>query len=311
MKRVFGSCRDIAPGTRPIVTIGMFDGVHLGHQDVINATLKTACERGEPAVAVTFDVHPRRILAPETAPPTITSLEHRLVLFERLELDATVVLPFSKELANTTAAEFVDSILVRCLHAGGLVLGHDAHLGKEQEGSTDYLRRVGEANGFSVKVVEPRKLDNTVVSSTAIRNAVTNGELATAESMLGRPVSVLGTVIEGMGLARALGFPTLNLDPHHELRPPTGVYLSHTRCGDTCWNSITNIGHKPTVRPRTDNDVLVESHLLNYAGNLYGQTVEVQFIKRLRNEQRFESHDELAAQVCQDIAEARSFFTRL
>ncbi|MBN2710852.1 MAG: bifunctional riboflavin kinase/FAD synthetase [Planctomycetes bacterium] len=308
MFRFFNPCDNIFSGKRPVVTIGMFDGVHKGHQKVINETTAMAGELGQPSLAITFDVHPRAVLPSHDAPEMITTLEHRLVLFERLGLDATLIMPFNDKLAKMRADDFINQILAGCLKASGVVLGSDARFGCDRAGNARYLESVGEKYGFRAREVMLLEKDGTKISSSAIRKAVTEGDLDRAEEMLSRKVSVLGTIISGQGLGRKLGFPTLNLDPHHELHPPKGVYITKARCGQTTWNSVTNIGHRPTIDASNPRDVLIETHLFDFNGNLYGQNAEVSFLKRIRSETKFESQEELTKQVMQDIDDARAYF---
>ncbi len=310
MLRVFGQSESPLPGQRPVVTIGMFDGVHRGHQAVLGRTQAVACERGVPSLAITFDVHPRRRLEPGQSPAMITSLEHRLVLLEERGLVAVWVLSFDEALARMKAADFVHAVLVERLATQAVVLGDDAHFGHDREGDIALLRRMSEAAGFEVVSVPPVLVDGRVVSSTEIRNAVQGARLECARRMLGRPMSVLGTVVHGAGRGRRLGFPTLNLDPHHELHPPQGVYVSRTRCGNTVWDSVTNVGHRPTGDAKDSSDVLVESHLLGYRGELYGQTVEVMFFEKLREERAFPSDEALGAQIAADVEAARAYFAK-
>ncbi len=308
MLRQFGQYRPPSPTARPVVALGMFDGVHLGHQAILSRTCRWAKERGEPALALTFDVHPRRLLPDQTAPEMITSLEHRLQLLEGLGLDLALILTFDQKLAATSAPDFARNLLAKTLHASGIVLGERSHFGRGREGDAALLTRMGQELGLTAEVVPSVLVAGSPVSSTAIRAAVGRGEIELAAAMLGRPVSVLGTVVPGQGLGRQLGFPTLNLDPHHELRPPQGVYLTKTRCGSTWWNSVTNIGHRPTAGAANQNDTLVEAHLLDYHGDLYGQVVEVVFLRRLREERKFAGREELTNQIAADVARAKAEF---
>lgn len=308
MKRLFGLEGAAADLAGAVVTVGMFDGVHVGHRAVLERVVAEARNRAAPAVALTFDVHPRTRIDPTGAPPMVTSLAHRLLLFERLGLDATCVLSFDEPLAALDARTFATRYLRDGLRARHLVMGHDNRLGRDGEGDFATIRALGAELGFTVEQAAPVRLRGAEVSSSAIRDAVAAGDLDTAAAMLGRPVGVLGTVVEGLRLGRRLGYPTLNLDPHHELRPPRGVYVTRTRCGDSAFDSVTNIGHRPTIRPDSPEDVLVETHLLDWRGDLYGQTVEVLFLARLRGEQSFPDKDALAAAIQGDVAAARAWF---
>ncbi len=310
MLRLFGSEIDPFGGRRPVVTIGMFDGVHVGHKRVLRETCSWARETAAPCMAITFDVHPAAIVTPERKLPMITSLEHRLVLLEKVGLGACLVLHFDRLLAGLPAIDFVKDILAGKLHVHGVVLGWDAAFGKGRKGNLEFLQRIAADFDFEVRGVGPVKINNEIVSSTAVRNAVMSGQLPLAESMLGRPVSVLGTVVAGNGLGRKLGFPTLNLDPHHELRPPRGVYITRTRCGHTVWPSITNVGHRPTVDAGHDNEVLVESHLLENGCNLYGQVVEVEFLAHIRDELRFTDIETMRNRLAIDVSHAWQYFQK-
>ncbi len=308
MLRVFDLPPSPFPGRRPVVTIGMFDGVHLGHRKILEETVSRAAAAHQPSIAITFDIHPRAVVAGFSPPPMITSLEHRLKLFEQSGLDAAVILPFTPELAAMSGEDFARKILAGILRAEIAVLGYDAHFGKNRSGNFELLSRLGPGLGMSAVNIPACAVDGETISSTAVRKYVSAGELDRAAAMLGRKVSVLGTVVEGQGLGRTLGFPTLNLDPHHELHPPRGVYVTRTCCGDTCWRSVTNIGHRPTVSARNPHDVLIESHLLDYCGNLYGQVAEVKFLQRLRDEQKFADAVELKERIGRDVQAARDFF---
>jgi riboflavin kinase/FMN adenylyltransferase len=285
--------------------MGMFDGVHRGHREILATTVREAERLGEPALVVTFDTHPRAVLPGQEAPPMLTSLEHRLLLFERSGLDAAAILPFDSDFATIPAERFVREYFLATLRMRGIVLGPDAHFGLNRAGDPELLRTLSDENDFEVHLAPAVLVGGRPVSSTAIREAIGRGDLGTARDMLGRAVSVLGTVVEGLGIGRTLGFPTLNLDPHHEMIPPQGVYLARTRCGDTEWNSVANIGRR-SVDGRSE--VLVESHLLDFTGTLYGQVVEVLFLEKLREEQTFPDHAGLAAQIARDVAAARARF---
>lgn len=308
MIRSFANHAPSFPGARPIVTLGMFDGVHLGHRAVLQETLSWARALGAPALVLTFDRHPARLLAPDSAPDMITSLEHRLLLIETLGLDAAWVLSFTPELAALPALDFARRYFYGTLHAQGIVLGHTAHFGNGAAGSITLLRSLADTHTCPVREVPGIEVDGSPVSSTAIRDAVRSGDLPRAEAMLGRFPSVLGTVVEGLGVGRTLGFPTLNLDPHHELFPPMGVYASRARCGDTVWDAVTNIGLRPTVRE--EKEPLIETHLFDFSGDLYGQVVEVSFLEKLRDEVRFPDHDALKAQIAHDLQHARACLAR-
>lgn len=287
-----------------VVSIGVFDGVHLGHQAILAANLARARALGAVPTVVTFAGHPKQVLLGR-APRTLTTLEHRLELFRRAGVAHTLVLAFDERLREVSAEEFVDRILVRGLGARAFVLGFDSKFGRERRGTPALLSGLG----FDVSVVEKVQVEQRAVSSTAIREAVELGDLAGAQAMLGRSVSVLGTVVHGDALGRQIDVPTANLDLHHELHPPPGVYYGWAGVYEGgrvehCYGAVANIGFRPTVRGTPPDRPLIEVHLLGYRGNLYGASVEMVFLGRLRGEQRFANLAELKAQIERDIAHA-------
>lgn len=294
-----------------VVSIGVFDGVHLGHQAILSTNVRQAAERGARPTVVTFRGHPKAVLLGH-APRTLTTLEHRLELFRRAGISHTLVLAFDEYLRDTSAEKFTREILVEKLGAEHFVLGFDSKFGRGREGGPELLRELG----YPVEVVPKVEVDQRGVSSSAIREAVELGDLDGAARMLGRPVAVFGEVVHGQNLGGELGFPTANLDLHHELHPPTGVYACHARLargsGDarSTHPAVANIGFRPTVEGRSRREPLVEVHLLDFSGDLYGQLLELEFVTRLRGERRFESQGALREQIAEDVARARDLLGR-
>lgn len=286
-----------------VVSIGVFDGVHLGHQAILAANVRQSAERGLRPSVVTFRHHPKQVLLGR-APRTLTSLPHRLELFRRAGIEHTLALAFDEELRETPAEVFVRRILEGALGARHYVLGFDSKFGRNREGGPELLQRLG----YPVDVVPQVVVDKRAVSSSAIREAVELGDLEGAARMLGRPVSVLGRVVRGDALGRTLGFPTANLDLEHELHPPPGVYACRARLLDGDVHprpAVTNIGVRPTVGGGTPAEPRIEVHLLDFEGDLYDQSLEVEFARALRPERRFEGMEELRAQIGRDVAAAR------
>jgi riboflavin kinase / FMN adenylyltransferase len=315
--RRFDGHEEIWPGMvrRPVVTIGVFDGVHRGHRLVLDATIDLARRvDGEPGV-LTFGTHPRAIIAGRR-PRWLASLDHRLRLFDRAGMAFSVVLPFDEELRSMTGDEFVERVLVERIGVAGVVLGFNSQFGKDRSGDRACLERNARRFGFQA-VFPPDVLYEALhISSTAIRDAVEEGRIEDAAAMLGRPVSLLGRVTEGDGRGRTLGFPTANLALEHEVRPPAGVYAGRVQIDGKWHLAISNIGIRPTFREgaaaQATIRTLVEVHVLDYAGDLYGRALEVHFISRIRDEHKFPSVDALKAQIeadratCLDITGGRA-----
>jgi len=287
-----------------VVSIGVFDGVHLGHQAILERNRASARALGAEAAVVTFRRHPKGVLLGH-APKTLTSLQHRIELFERAGMDHAVVLRFTPELRSLGAEDFVRRVAVQGLAVRRFVLGFDSKFGRDREGTPERLQELG----FDVEVVPEVEVGGRAVSSTAIREAVELGDLVLAARMLGRRVSVLGRVVRGSQLGRQIGFPTANLDLHHELHPPPGVYavrVVHVPAGRARSEhlGVCNIGFRPTLGGAA-TEPLVEVHVLDYSGDLYGERLELQFAGRLRSERRFPDLAALRAQIALDVEEAR------
>ena len=287
----------------PVATIGMFDGVHRGHQKIIGCVRYNALQKRGESVVITFDRHPKNII--ENRPHSfITSLEHRLKLFDHFGVDHTIVLGFDQKLAQMTAEDFIHEILVSWLDVKCIVLGFNCHFGKGREGNITLVRKLADKYGFEVYGCPPVIYRGQVISSTAIRQAILKGELEIAEGMLGRPVSILGTVVKKSGRGRTLGYPTANLNLHHEVRPPRGVYGTRVRWAGQEHLALTNIGLRPTFAKEPlsseDETLEIEVHILDFQESIYGKDLEVQFLFKIRDEIPFKSTDELKAQIEKD-----------
>ncbi|MCI0589024.1 MAG: riboflavin biosynthesis protein RibF [Planctomycetes bacterium] len=289
------------PPNGSAATVGVFDGVHLGHQEILRTTVRRARALDGAAAVLTFRRHPRRLLTGK-APPQITSLEHRLVLLERAGADLVLVADFDENLRDTSAEDFVRHWLVGRLGARAVVLGPDAKVGKNREGNPARLAEMGAFLGFEVLVVPPVLVGGRPARSSAIREAIASGDLATAAALLGRPVSVMGTVVHGDGRGRAIGFPTANLNLHHELRPPRGVYAVDAVLDGGRRRGVANLGVRPTFGGAQGE--VVEVHLPGFSGDLYGKTLEVEFLAKLREERHFAGVEELRAAIRADVEAA-------
>ena len=281
---------------RPVVTIGVFDGFHRGHRHVVERLLALAHEAGGSAGVITFETHPRAFLKRENL-RWLTSTEQRQRHFERAGIAFTVLLPFDDEIRAIGGETFVEEILVARLGVAGVVLGFDARFGRDRSGDRALLERLAAKHRFRTAFPNDVTFEGEHISSTAIRHAVGEGDLATAERMLGRPYSLLGRVVRGDGRGRGIGFPTANLDVGDVLRPPRGVYAGSAEVDGVAWRAMTNVGVRPTFGGET---ATVETHLIGFDGDLYGRELEPTFERRLRDERRFDSVEELRAQLARD-----------
>jgi riboflavin kinase/FMN adenylyltransferase len=292
-----------SPPSPAIGTVGMFDGVHLGHQKVIDAASSWARVQGVRSVVLTFDRHPLSVLSP-SAPQLLTPLGHKLKLIERLGVDDVVVLNFTRELASAPPVDFIRDILENKLGLVGLVMGFDNGIGRGKEGTYDALLRRREAFELSLRQVEPYLLDGKPVSTTRIRNALSQGRLDDVARMLCRPFSIYGTVIRGDARGRTLGFPTANVDTNHEMTPPEGVYAGTVTIEGDLHPALANIGRRPTFEPTAEGPT-VEIHIDGFTGDLYGRHIEFRFLSKLREERTFESREALVEQIRRDLARLR------
>jgi phosphoribosyl 1,2-cyclic phosphate phosphodiesterase len=299
-----------ASGRGSVLAIGNFDGIHLGHQAILRGAVLRAQANGAVATALTFDPSPRRVLRPESAPLRLSTNAQRMEWFGIAGLEAVVVLPFTLELARLSPEDFVVEILVRNLHVRAILVGENFRFGHRQAGDVKHLRELGMRYGFEVAVIPPVVFKGEIVSSTVIRREIAAGEVLHASCLLGRPFVLTGEVVSGTGTGRRLTFPTLNLAPEQELLPARGVYVTRTLLeGETeSHRSVTNIGMRPTFN---GSALSVETHLLNYSGEIAAKRIEVRFWMRLREEKKFSGAEELRAQIARDIANAHKFFSRL
>ncbi|MBS0658321.1 MAG: bifunctional riboflavin kinase/FAD synthetase [Verrucomicrobia bacterium] len=289
------------------LAIGVFDGVHRGHRAVIGRALEDARrEPGGHAVVVTFEPHPMRVLRPEAAPRLLTSPAHLLKVLARVGVPNVLVLPFDRDFAARTPEEFIGELVRACRPLRQICVGYDWSFGRGRSGNVDSLTRLGREFGFTC-VGLPPVLDRTgqQISSTLIRAAVAEGDLARAAELLGREFTILGTVVPGRKLARTLGFPTANLAAHNEQFPPNGVYAAAAWVDGRERPGILNLGVRPTVDGSGER--VLELHIFDFEGDLYGRDIEVAFRRFLRPEQKFAGLDALKAQIAADCAEARAF----
>jgi riboflavin kinase/FMN adenylyltransferase len=286
-----------------LLTIGVFDGVHLGHKYLIAQLKEHARQQNLLSGVITFRQHPQEVLSPQSKLPFLTDLSQRADLLKNEGIEAIITLSFTRELAQISARQFL-SLLKEYMRMRGLVIGYDFALGRNKEGNTDALRALGQEMGFSVIVVPPIIIDGEVVSSTAIRNALAEGNMKRVQNLIERPFSLHGSVIPGAGRGMELGFPTANLDidPEQAL-PAEGVYATWTYIDDKAYQSVTNIGYRPTFG---DSERTVEVYLLDYHSDLYEHELKIDIIERLRGEKKFDTVEELKKQITKDVEQGRT-----
>lgn len=302
--KIYRSIEDISePFPQACVTIGNFDGVHLGHQMLFAEVARRACMRQGTSLAVTFEPHPLRILRPGGI-KLISSCEQKIELIRMAGIDALLIVPFTLEFAATTAQHFVDDILVGRIGVKELVIGYDYAFGKGRTGDINFLKKQGEEKGFPVTVVEAFYLNDVLVSSTRIRQLVADGMMEEARTLLGRPYQIRGEVQIGKQRGgKEVGYPTANLrvDPD-DLVPRHGVYVSQVICEGKCYGGVLNIGHNPTFGKQ---DLVAETHIFDFNQDIYGKPIKVNLLKFLRGERKFPGIAELAAQIGRDVVEAK------
>ncbi|MGA1419722.1 MAG: bifunctional riboflavin kinase/FAD synthetase [Ilumatobacteraceae bacterium] len=296
--------------TRTVVTIGAYDGVHLGHRAVISQVRERANALGAKSVVVTFDRHPASVVRPESAPKLLTDAQQKLELLASTGVDATLVVPFGELQSKEAPRDFVQRVLIEALRMHEVIVGEDFHFGYKRGGNVALLREMAPANDLEVaplKLVARADGVNEAVSSTAIRRALSGGDVRRAADMLGRNHEVRGTVVQGDKRGRTIGFPTANVAIDASLcLPADGVYAARVTIGDGSVHSAAiNIGRRPTFYEHAQHSLL-EAHLLDFAGDLYGQTLRVAFVDFLRGERKFAGIDELRSQLQTDIAQARA-----
>ncbi len=304
--RVLRSIPELAQIPGPVfLAIGVFDGVHLGHQAVIGAAARDAQAAGGTAVVVTFDPHPAKILRPQESKRLLTATDHKIALIRALGVSHLLVLTFDRAFAATAPEDFVRQLVTAAHPLREICVGQEWSFGKNRAGNLALLQQLGTELGFDVVGVEPVTSEGVVVSSTAIRGAIESGDFATATKMLGREYTILGTVESGKQLGRSIGFPTANLSAHSEQFPPNGVYVAEALLEGKKLRGVVNLGVRPTVDGGSPARVL-ELHLFDFDRDIYGTDIEVRFLRYLRPEQKFENLAALRAQIARDVETART-----
>jgi riboflavin kinase/FMN adenylyltransferase len=296
---------DLAGLPMPLhLALGVFDGVHLGHQSVIASAMEASTRHGGSSVVVTFEPHPIRVLSPERAPrQLLASLDHKCRLLQRMGVNAVLALPFDAALATMSAEAFC-SLLLQAGNLATIAVGEDWRFGRGREGDVAFLRHCGNAHGIGIHALPPIMHEGERISSTRIRQSIRDGALINAASMLGRPYGVEGMVVKGQQLGRTIGFPTANLALHNEQLPPDGVWIVEVCSESERWHGVANLGVRPTIG---DSVRSLEVHLFDMSADLYGKILEVEFLQHLRPEKKFEHLDALKDQIARDAATARDW----
>jgi len=298
---------EIPQTNKPVVlAMGCFDGVHIGHQKVIATAVEQAKSRGGEAWVYTFNPHPAKVLSPETAPPLISAPTCRMRQFEALGVHGVIELPFDKTIAHIEPEEFLSNLWKALPTLCGIVCGIDWSFGYKARGKFQTLEKFCAEHGMIATAIHPVLLNGERVSSTHVRLAVREGNIPFAEQLLGRPFSIFGAVVKGRGIGRGLGFPTANVEPENELLPASGVYAARTQINGEKIDSAVFIGERKTFN---DPDPVIESYLLDFDRDLYGQRVEVCLVKKVRDVMAFPSKETLIEQIGKDIAQIRAILT--
>jgi riboflavin kinase / FMN adenylyltransferase len=294
-------------GRRAVLSVGNFDGLHLGHRKILQQVI--ACAQAHQGIAgvITFDPHPLKVLRPGASPPLVETIDQRMERFAAIGLEAALVLRFDRSLAGLAPEEFVRGVLVEELKTAEILVGQNFRFGHRQQGNVDTLKELGRSFGFSVQIVEPVMIDGEFVSSSGVRTAIAEGRVAHAARLLGRPFALTGEIVRGAGRGSTVLFPTLNLAPEQELLLKVGVYATETRVDGRWHRSATNVGFRPTF----DGTLLgVETHLFDFSREVTKGLLEVRFCERLRDERKFNGPAELRAQIAADLREVREYFRR-
>lgn len=295
--------------SRPtVLTLGVFDGLHLGHQQIMQTVVERArAARAVPTV-LTFDPHPRAVLHPESAPPLLQTLDQRLAAFQVLGIEQAIVISFNREFAGQDAKTFLHEVVFERLHAREVYLGKGFAFGKNRGGNIELLREMSRDLGFAADEVDEVRLRGKRISSSEIRRLLAQGRVNQARGMLGRPYGVEGAIIRGAQRGRTIGFPTANLHPNNRVIPKFGVYATATLIGDIWRRGITNVGVRPTFEMEAEPSI--ETYVFDFEGDLYGDVLRVRFLHRIRDERKFGGIDELKAQIQRDTSRALNYFSR-
>ncbi|KJJ84053.1 riboflavin biosynthesis protein RibF [Candidatus Omnitrophus magneticus] len=307
---MFHGYKNITGIKNPVIAIGIFDGLHLGHKKVISKILSYK-KQGSDSVIITFDPHPRNVLSKSKVSPRIMSLKHRLQILDKMGIDAVIVIKFTTFLAKMSPEDFVKRVLIP-LSTKKVYIGENFKFGHNKQGDVAFFNEIGKHYGIKIYKVSPAKKYKKEISSTWLRALIGSGKLKKARVLLNRPVSILGTVVHGDSRGKKLGFPTANLDPHQEVIPPAGVYAAKININEKFYDAVVNIGFRPTfygIKHKRE-EPNIETHIFNFSKKLYGKNIEIFFITKLRDEKKFADKELLIRQIKKDITRAKKILTR-
>lgn len=306
--KIFHSTENANIQKPTVLTLGVFDGLHLGHQEIMKITVRRAKELNAVPTAITFDPHPRAVIHPESSPPLLQTLDQRLANFEVLGIEQAIVIHFDREFASLPAEDFVRNIIHDRLHALEVYTGKDFAFGHSRKGNIELLQRIGKELGFFAFEVPAVRFRGRRISSSAIRELLAAGNVNLVRRMLGRPYGVEGVIERGARRGHTIGFPTANLRPHNRVIPKFGVYATATLLDGVWRQSITNIGVRPTFESTSEPSI--ETYIFDFDKDIYGDVIRVRFLYRIRDERKFGGPDELKAQIASDVRRAENFFSR-
>lgn len=304
MEIILGIDQFTRPFIRPVVTLGNFDGVHMGHQKIFERVKEEAARINGEAIVITFEPHPLKILSPEHCPPLLTPFRKKMILIEKSGIERVLCIEFSLAFSEISPLEFIKNILVEKVRVRKVVIGYNYRFGKKQSGDAQTLKEAGKLFNFEVEVMEPLRIDQTIVSSSKIRELIKDGRVEEASKLLGREYPVIGMVVKGSRRGETLGFPTANLEISDELYPKKGVYAVEVVWNQQVFNGLANIGFNPTflpARPEEKAHLSLEVYILNFNQMIYGDEIQVNFKKRIRDEVCFDSPSRLIDQIQKDI----------
>lgn len=287
---------------RIVATIGIFDGVHKGHQKILKKLLNVSFMKKAKSIVVTFYPHPRTVLN-KSKIPLLVSLNHRIKLIKEMGVDYCHIIKFTRQFSKLGPEDFIKKVFIERMDLAALIVGENFFFGFKERGNCSFLRRLSKKYGFGLYCIKPLKIKKEIISSTRIRQVIERGDLKKASWMLNRPVSILGTVVKGKKIGRKLGFPTANINPHHEAIPASGVYAVDVKIGTQTHKAILNIGTRPTFG--ADKEPTIEVYIFNFKRNIYGLDIEVIFKRKIREEEKFVSIEALKTRIKKDILEAQ------